>query len=85
MEDKDIWKNADDAFGCLAGSIKECMDKGLIRFNDLWLASLSIWAMGHGLVSLNISCRMKVLNMDDCQIQDSIYVSVKNYLELLRK
>lgn len=85
IDEMEIWQNADDAFGYLAKCIQECMDRDLIRFDNLWVGALSVWGMGHGLISLNIRCRMKVMNMDESEIEASIYAAITSYLNMIRK
>jgi hypothetical protein len=48
------------------------------------VAALSIWSMGHGLVSLDLRCRLKVTDMDDKAIAAAIEKSIHEYLRLLK-
>jgi AcrR family transcriptional regulator len=85
VEKDEVWQNADDAFGLLAKCIHECIGQGLIRFDHVLLGALSVWSMGHGLISLNNSCRMKVMNMDEEQVRQSVFMAIETYLNQIRK
>jgi hypothetical protein len=40
--------------------------------------------MGHGLVSLDLRCRFKVMDMDEDSIAAAIEKSVQEYLKLIK-
>ena len=84
MEEKELWTNGHDSFGFLVQCITECIEKKLIRFDDIMIAALSVWAMGHGLVSLDLRCRFKVMDMDEEAIAAAIEKSVHEYLKLIK-
>jgi AcrR family transcriptional regulator len=84
IKEDEKWENGDDSFGFLVQCISECIDKKLIRYNDVMVAALSIWSMGHGLVSLDLRCRLKVTDMDDKAIAAAIEKSIHEYLRLLK-
>jgi AcrR family transcriptional regulator len=84
MKDKETWDNGHDSFNFLVECISECMEKKLIRYNDVMIAALSVWSMGHGLVSLDLRCRFKVMAMDDKLINAAIEKSVQEYLRLIK-
>ncbi len=85
VHEHENWQNADDAFAYLAKTIAECMEQGLIKYDNLYLGALSVWAMGHGLVSLNIRCRMKVMDMTEEQTDDAINAAIEGYLSTIKK
>ena len=85
LKDLEVWKNGDDAFGYLATCIHECIEQQLIKFDSVWLGAFSIWSMAHGLISLDIRCRIKVLNMDEAQIIEAINASIATYLNHIKK
>lgn len=76
--------NGKEAFNFLLSCLKECMDKGLVRFSNLHLAALQVWSMVHGLASLNIRCRLKVMEVTEEQLLDMIRQAVREYLDLMR-
>jgi AcrR family transcriptional regulator len=84
MKEKEIWENGNDSFGFLVQCISECVEKKLIRYDDVMIAALSVWSMGHGLVSLDLRCRFKVMDLDEEMIAAAIEKSVKEYLKLIK-
>ena len=84
VDEKELWTNGDNSFNLLVGCLKECIDQKLIRFNDVMIAALSVWAMGHGLISLDIGCRFKVMQMDQDQINQAILAAINEYLRLIK-
>lgn len=77
--------NGEDSFKFLVDTLQECMEQDLIVFKDLQLAALQVWAMGHGLVSLDIRCRLKVMTLDDVTIRETLDRSIKEYLKCISK
>lgn len=84
IEEKDKWTNGVDAFEFLLQTVKECMDKGLLRFKDPMTAAFSIWSMGHGMISLNIRCRIKVTELTESDTITLIEQSIAAYIELIK-
>ena len=84
MHEKELWTNGHDCFGFLFQCVSECIEKKLIRFNDVHIAALSIWAMGHGLVALDLRCRFKVMEMDEAEIGATIEKSIREYHQLIK-
>lgn len=84
MKVHEKWENGDDSFGFLVQCISECIEKKLIRYEDPMIAALSIWAMGHGLVSLDLRCRLKVVDLDEKAIAAIIEKSIHEYFELIK-
>ena len=85
IKEHEKWKNGDDAFAFHAQCVAECIEKKLIRYDDVMTAALSIWAMGHGLVSLDLRCRLKVIDMDEKAIAATIEKSIQEYFNLIKK
>lgn len=83
-EKKGGWVNGDACFDYLKNTIQECIDKKLIRYTDTGVASLSIWSMGHGLVSLHVRCRFKVLEISEGAINDIITASINEHLRIIK-
>jgi AcrR family transcriptional regulator len=84
MEEKELWTNGHDSFGFLVECITECMEKKLIRFDDTMIAALSVWAMAHGLVSLDLRCRFKVMEMDEEAVTAAIEKAIREYHQLIK-
>lgn len=59
------WRSGDAALGRLKDTIQECMDSGMIANSDVHAASMAIWSMVHGLVSLAIRNRFQKLVPDE--------------------
>lgn len=78
------WKNGGACFHYLVETLIECVEKKLIRFTDVNVAALSIWGMVHGLVSLNVRCRMKILELDEEGIRESINKAAQEYLRTIK-
>jgi len=84
IKEHEKWENGDDSFDFLVKCISECIEKRLIRYDDPMIAALSIWAMGHGLVSLDLRCRLKVIEMDEQAIAAAIEKSIQEYFKLIK-
>jgi AcrR family transcriptional regulator len=84
IEEKENWTNGEDAFTFFADCVQECINKGLIRYKDLATATLSIWAMSHGLVSLDVCSRYKVTVLIEAEMEPIIKNAVKEYLKLIK-
>jgi len=84
IKEHEKWENGDDSFDFLVQCISECIEKKLIRYDDVMIAALSIWAMGHGLVSLDLRCRLKVIDMDEETIAATIEKSIQEYFKLIK-
>lgn len=82
--DTEDWRNCHDAFGTLVQCLTECIEKKLVRFNDPMVAAVSVWSMGHGLVSLDLRDRLKVTEMNEEEIAATIEKSVKEYFKLIK-
>lgn len=79
------WDNGSASFNVLVQCLHECIELKLIRYTDVMIAALSVWAMGHGLVSLNIRCRFKIMPMNDDEIQQAIHSSIEEFLRMITK
>lgn len=84
VEEKELWTNGHDCFGFLVECITECLEKKLIRFEDVMIGALSVWSMAHGLVSLDLRCRFKVMDMDEESVMKAIDQSIHEYLRLIK-
>jgi AcrR family transcriptional regulator len=84
VEDKELWSNGHDCFGFVLECITACIEQNQIRFTDPLIATLSVWSMAHGLVSLDLRCRFKVMQMDEEAVKAAIEKSSREYLNLIR-
>jgi AcrR family transcriptional regulator len=81
--DENDWPNCDEAFLFLITTLEGCMDK--LRYTDIRLAALSIWSFCHGLISLCIRERVKVMHLPDNEVRSVISAAVDEHLQLIRK
>ncbi len=56
------WTEGDNAFNFLVATIQECIDKGYFQGMHTEILSFTVWAMVHGIVSLEIRNRCKVVS-----------------------
>jgi len=83
VEEKEMWENGSNAFDVLVHILRECIELKLIRYNDVMIAALSVWAMGHGLVSLDIRCRFKVMKKTELEVNAAIDESIEEFLRVI--
>lgn len=77
--------NGGECFGYLVRALDECMQKDLLIFKDPLQGALQTWSMMHGLVSLNIRCRLKIILPDESSAQTIINKSIDEYITSLIK
>lgn len=80
----EAWDNGDNCFNFLLDAIQQAIDQKLLKFKDRSVAALSMWSMVHGLVSLNVRCRLKVMNMEEDGIVGAIDVTIDEYLKMIK-
>lgn len=84
INEHELWTNGQTAFDFLIDCVQDCMDKDLLRYKDVPTAALSIWAMGHGMVSLNLCCRFKIIQMEEHAMEPMVQHIVKEYLRMIK-
>ncbi len=84
VEEQGTWENGDACLGFLLEIIDECLQQGLIRFTNKHVAALSLWSICHGLVALNVRCRLKVMSLDENNAKDAIYGALDEYLRMIK-
>lgn len=77
------WPNCDEAYAFLIETVNNCIDR--LRYADAAVAALSIWTISHGLVSLFIRERIKVMHIPEDQVKPVIKATVDEHLRLIRK
>jgi AcrR family transcriptional regulator len=83
--DQELHKdNGEATYIYLLDCLKECIDKDLLRVNDLNLCGLQTWAMAHGLVSLDLRCRLKMVG-DEKAMPKILNSAIESYVKLLVK
>ncbi|MGY0039505.1 TetR/AcrR family transcriptional regulator [Pedobacter sp. NJ-S-72] len=76
--------NGDATFNFLISCLEDCMKDKLLIFKDVNQAALQIWSMVHGLVSLNLRCRLKVMIPEEASIPDILNQAIEEYLISIR-
>jgi AcrR family transcriptional regulator len=85
VDEKIHQTNGKDCFQIVYECLKECMDKNLVRFEDANVGMLSVWAMGHGLVSLQVRCRLKVLDLAEGDVSALLDRAIEDYLGMIKR
>lgn len=80
-EDKEDWHQGKASFQILEDTVKECLEKGLIRPGDYRSISYSLWANVHGICSLAIRNRLVMYEEQD---QDLIMESYNFLMASIR-
>jgi AcrR family transcriptional regulator len=83
--DDEKWKAAESAFYYLVDIIDKCLEQKLIKEQDKFLLSMSVWSFVHGLVSLYIRGRMCIMPMPDETLKEMLDISLSNFVENLKK
>jgi len=83
VDDGNDWPNCDEAYNFLMEILDKCIDQ--LRYENTQLGALSIWGLGHGLISLFIRERIKVTQLPDDQIRGVIMAVANEHLRLIRK
>jgi len=82
-EKNEEWRNGTNAFQFLMNVIQSGMDK--LKYKDVKIGALSCWSMVHGLVSLNVRGRCKVLELPEDKIQDMLMIALDEYIDMITK
>jgi AcrR family transcriptional regulator len=77
--------NGKDCLSYVMECLQQCIDKGLVRFDNPRIGMLSIWAMGHGLVSLQVRCRLKVLELAEGDVDALLEQTIEDYLRQIKR
>ncbi|WP_298733112.1 TetR/AcrR family transcriptional regulator [uncultured Chitinophaga sp.] len=83
-EEGSKWLNGEACFAFVVTTLEACIVKKQIKFTDTMVAALSIWSMLHGIVSLNVRCRIKVSNLTEAEIPGVIDSSIESYLGMIK-
>lgn len=84
IKDHTIWENGCCAFHFLKEIVTECVAKEKLRFTNVDLGCLQVWSMVHGLVTLYLKRRLDVMEMTEEQELQGVYLSIDNYLLLMK-
>ena len=75
--------NGIKTFEYLVDCLKDCMERKLIRMNNIELGSLQIWSLVHGMVSLNLRCRLKMFPMGD-SVEKMLHAALEDYMDTIK-
>ncbi|GAA3956022.1 TetR family transcriptional regulator [Chitinophaga oryziterrae] len=78
-EKNEEWKSGSSAFQFLMNIIQAAIDK--LKYENVMIGALSCWSMVHGLVSLNVRGRCKVLEVPEDKVQDMLQIAVDQYID----
>jgi len=79
--DEEVHKaNGNNCLNFLVGCLADCINKKLLRITDVQLATLQIWATAHGLVSLNLRCRLKIMIESEETVPQVLIKAMEDYL-----
>lgn len=80
--DEDLHKdNGEPCFQLVVSCLQDCIDKKLVRTKDVMLGSLQLWSIVHGLVSLNLRCRLKVMEFGTTAVKDVLMAATDDYVD----
>lgn len=84
IEKHELWTNGEEAFKYLVDTILGCIDNGSIRYKDAATAAVSIWSIAHGLISLNLCCRFKVMHIEEEAVGPMVQHTMKEHLRMIK-
>lgn len=85
VDEKIHQTNGKDCFQVVVDCLVECIQKKLVRFEDPNVGVLSLWSMGHGLVSLDVRCRLKVLDLAEGDIPSLLDKAIQTYMDMIKR
>ena len=82
--DEQCWTYGETTFGLLTATLTECIEQKLVRIKNPVMASMYTWSSVHGLVSLKVRDRFKVMNLDEPQIKKMLLQSLDELIGLMQ-
>jgi AcrR family transcriptional regulator len=84
--DEELHKvNGANCLNFLVDCLTDCINKDLLRMNDVQQATLQIWSTVHGLVSLNLRCRLKIMVQSEEAVPQVLIKTMEDYLAAVTK
>ncbi|WP_194972603.1 TetR/AcrR family transcriptional regulator [Aquiflexum lacus] len=77
------WNEGIGTFDVLKTTINQCMEKGYFKGHELEALSFSVWSLVHGIASLNISQRIRGVNLKEPEMM--VMKSYEEFIMLLYK
>lgn len=84
IEEHELWTNGEEAFKYLMDTLLACIGNGSIRYKDAGTAAVSIWSIAHGLISLNLCCRFKVMHIEEEAVGPMVQHTMKEHLRMIK-
>ena len=84
LEEHKPWHKGQEAFGFLENTVQQCIDKGLIHATSAKDYAFYSWAFLHGLVMLNNSCRVRVMEQTDAENQDMMQRALNEWIKMIK-
>ncbi len=69
----------------LSGCIEVTAAFVMLRMNDVQQATLQVWSTVHGLVSLNLRCRLKIMVESEEAVPQVLIKMMEDYLAAVTK
>jgi AcrR family transcriptional regulator len=84
--DEEIHKaNGGNCLDFLTDCLAACAESGRLVVPNVQLATLQVWATAHGLVSLNLRCRLKVMDASEEEIPNILMATMESYIRSVTK
>ena len=77
--------NGANCLNYLIDCLTDCINKDLLRIDDVQQATLQIWSTVHGLVSLNLRCRLKIMIESEESVPQVLIKTMEDYLAAVTK
>ena len=84
LGDDQCWTYGETVFGILTLTVQECIDQKLIKSKDATIASMYTWSLVHGLVSLKIRERFKIMELPEEEIRKMLLLSLNEVINNLK-
>lgn len=78
------WHSGQEAFAFLENTVQECIDQGLIHATSAKDYAFFSWAFLHGLVMLNNSCRVRVMEQSETENQDMLQRALNEWIKMIK-
>ena len=83
--DENVHKsNGRETLEFLINHVTLCVEQNLLRITDPQEGALQLWSMAHGLVSLNLRCRLKEVGSEE-SLPQILNSSMENFVNILIK
>ncbi len=84
LKKEENWRSGHKCFMLLCETIRRGIESNQLKFNNIEVASMSIWSFMHGMVSLRIRNRFREFN-EESDIDQLMRDSLEQMIELVKK